>query len=146
MTIAVLDSGTILVDDALRAEAQSVVSKAHDRRIRQIALIMDDGSEIKLPSSLTRFLGHVVHGLSRGPVSVTTLPDELTTTTAAEMLGVSRPTLMKWVANGDIGAKKVGSHTRLLTHDVLTLRKALRQKQRAAFEALRAFDEEFDDI
>ena len=143
MTTALLSNGTILVDEDLRSQARQLVAEAHDRRLQQITLHMDDGSEVELPANLARFIDRILQGLSRGPVSVTTLPDELTTTVAAELLAVSRPTLMKWVNAGQIASRKVGSHTRLSTEDVLTFRKGLSEKHRAAFEALRSFDEDF---
>ena len=69
------------------------------------------------------------------------IPSELTTTTAAGMLGISRPTLMKLVHAGEIPAHKVGSHTRINADDVLAYREQIRNRQRAAFDELRAFED-----
>lgn len=63
-------------------------------------------------------------------------PREVTTSTAAAMLGVSRPTLMKMVKDGLLPSRKVGTHTRLLSSDVLAAKKARRARERAAFAAL----------
>lgn len=144
MTV-LLTNGTVLVDETLRAQASELVRQAHDRSFRGIKLVTDDGSEVELSADLGAFVGHVLEGLARGPVSVTTLPDELTTTVAAELVGVSRPTLMKLVRDGELTAKKVGSHTRLSTTDVLAFRKTRARSRRAAFAALRALDEEFGE-
>lgn len=144
MPAALLSNGTILVDESIRAEAKQVTKKVHDRVVRGLRLVLDDGQEISLPTDLVGFLGNVLSGLSRGGVSVTLLPEELTTTVAAELLGVSRPTLMKWVRAGEIPSHPVGSHTRLKLADVLAHGKALHTKRAVAFDALRAWEEEFE--
>ena len=72
-------------------------------------------------------------------------PEELTSTFAAELLGVSHPTLMKWARAGEIGSFAVGSHTRFRREKVRRVR-ALRSQQRAAaHESLRDFDAEYEE-
>jgi excisionase family DNA binding protein len=144
MPSTLLGSGTLLVDDDLRAEAQGLARRVHDRVTVGLRLELDDGSSVELPTDLARFVSNVLSGVTRGPVSVQTLPEDLTTTTAAEMLAVSRPTLMKWVRLGELPSHKVGSHTRLKTQDVIEFRARLRARREAAFGALRAWDEQLD--
>ena len=77
-----------------------------------------------------------------GAVTITSLPKEMTTTTAAAVLGVSRPTLMAMIREGRIPAHRVGSHHRLLADDVFAERSARRARERAAFVDLQeALDE-----
>lgn len=144
MPSTLLNSGTLLVDDHLREEAEGLAGRLHDRVATGLRLQLDDGSSIDLPSDLASFVSNVLSGVARGPVSVQALPEELTTTSAAEILAVSRPTLMKWVRSGELPSHKVGTHTRLRTHDVLELRARLRADREAAFSALRGWDEQFD--
>ena len=144
MPSTLLNSGTLLVDDHLRAEAEGLARQVHDRVTVGLRLELDDGSGLNLPPDLARFISNVLNGLTRGPLSVQSLPEELTTTTAAEMLAVSRPTLMKWVKAGELPSHKVGSHTRLKARDVLDFRAHLRSEREAAFGALRAWDEQLD--
>jgi excisionase family DNA binding protein len=73
-----------------------------------------------------------------------TLPDELTSTIAASMLGVSRSTLMKLHNEGEIDSRRVGSHHRFRTDEVLGLLERRRKTQRRAFDALRELDEMLD--
>ncbi|MFT4011700.1 MAG: helix-turn-helix domain-containing protein [Nocardioidaceae bacterium] len=61
---------------------------------------------------------------------IRTSPEELTTTQAAQELGISRPTLMKMIRNGEIPAHKVGTNThlrkaavRVKRHERLTARR-----------------------
>ena len=90
-----------------------------------------------LPREVGELLQQVLKAVASGStVTVTTVPEEVTTSTAAAMLGISRPTLMKLVNNGEIPAHKVGTHTRLRTDDVVAARRARRQRERAAFAAL----------
>ena len=95
------------------------------------------GQVVALPAELSSILTQILETLARGgTVTVGSMPEELTTTVAADQLGVSRPTLMKMVGNGEIPAHKVGSHTRLKTTDVLAFRRARLERQRAAFSKL----------
>jgi excisionase family DNA binding protein len=50
------------------------------------------------------------------------VPEELTTSTAAEQLGIPRTTLMKMIVRSEIPAHKAGSHTRPRTCDVMAFR------------------------
>ena len=98
---------------------------------------------VSLPTELEGLVNRVLTAVARGErITVGTLPDELTTSVAATQLGISRPTLMKLIAAGKIPSHKVGSHTRVKTGDVAAFRKARIERQRMAFEELRALDEE----
>lgn len=77
-----------------------------------------------------------------GSVTVGGMPEVITTTTAAEALGVSRPTLMKFVRNGDLPSSQVGRHTRLKRDDVLAFRRERLQKQRDALDELLKLEDE----
>ncbi len=96
-----------------------------------------DAAAQPLPRELGVLLQEVLQAVAAGStVTVVTTPSVVTTSTAAAMLGISRPTLMKMVREGDIAAHKVGTHTRLLAEDVLEFKRARRARERAAFEAL----------
>lgn len=79
-----------------------------------------------------------------GTVTVGSIPEIITTTVAADQLGISRTTLMKHVRNGEIPSFQVGSHTKLRRDDVLAFRKARLQQQRDALDKLLALEDEFD--
>lgn len=86
---------------------------------------------------------------SSGEVTIGRIPEDLTSTTAADILGVSRPTLMKWVREGEIDAFKVRSHTRFKRDEVFRLKNKRAEERRKAFQDLRSSTAEnqefFDD-
>ncbi|MEN9619956.1 MAG: hypothetical protein RL499_149 [Actinomycetota bacterium] len=98
----------------------------------------DAGEQIELPEEMYRLLVHVTDAMSRG-MAVTIAPRSttLTTSQAAELLGISRPTLIKFLDEGRISFTKVNSHRRLSLHDVLQFQKARQAEQYAALEAMR---------
>lgn len=101
----------------------------------------------EIPAGLKVIINEVMQAIARDlPISITTMPKELTTTNAAAILGVSRPTLMKYVRDGRIKAHKVGTHHRLLSRDVLKLADLLKEEQRQAVFDLMDLDvEETED-
>jgi excisionase family DNA binding protein len=102
---------------------------------------------VHVPDELADVLRRILAVASRGgTVVVGSLPGELTTTVAAEQLGISRPTLMKLIRDGELPAHKVGTHHRVKTADVLAHRRARLERQRSALDELRALEDELDTI
>ncbi|MHA4848050.1 helix-turn-helix domain-containing protein [Rhodococcus sp. MSC1_016] len=66
----------------------------------------------------------------------------LTTQQAADLLGVSRPTVRRLIDVGDLPAEKVGTWHRLLLRDVLEYQQQRRSRQ---YEALAQTAVEIDD-
>lgn len=141
------------------AQEKNVVVVAREERRQAIEIrerlgghperltVSDEQSRVALPPELARVLATVVEVLSQGgTVTIGSLPEELTTTVAAEQLGISRPTLMKLIRNGEIRAHKVGSHHRVKLSDVRAFKQARLERQRRAFEALRELDDELDEF
>lgn len=142
MGATLLSNGTLLVDDELRAEANEAISQAHDRRVVRVTMTLEDGERIELPEDASDAVVHVLHGLSRGVMSVSNFPEVLTSTVAADLLGVSRPTLMKLVREGVLPSHRVGSHHRFSTGDVIELASTRQRERSEAFAELRAWDEQ----
>jgi excisionase family DNA binding protein len=142
MPAQLLTRKPVLVEDHVRQEAQAVLNEAHDRRVTGATVTLDDGQQIELPFELAKLVQSMLSGLTQGGVSIRSVPNELTTTTAADILGVSRPTLMKLVEAGELASHLVGTHHRFVHRDVVELAERRSEARRRAFEALRAFDEE----
>jgi excisionase family DNA binding protein len=94
------------------------------------------GDQIELPAEVYRVLRHVVEALQQGfAVTVMPLTQTLTTQQAADLLGVSRPTLVKLLGRGEIPFERVGTHRRILLRDLLAYRDERRAAQYAALDA-----------
>lgn len=109
---------------------------AGDESVKEIA-------QSAFPSELAKVIAEVVRAAANGQtITLSRLPDILTTTEAARQLGISRPTLMKKIERGEIASFKVGSHHRLHAQDVLQYRKSRMQELRDQFAELQKLDEE----
>ncbi|MFD3593571.1 helix-turn-helix domain-containing protein [Nocardia sp. NPDC058640] len=102
-------------------------------------------TSLTVPAELTSVILQLVDLVGRGcTVTVGSIPAEVTTTVAAQMLNISRPTLMKLVREQRIPSHKVGAHTRLSSRDVIDYRRAQLARQSKAFDELRALEEQWD--
>lgn len=119
----------------LRDEMRAVKS---DQTVRRIQLILANDEVVTLPPATANLIQRTLDALTKhGAVSIGTLPEELTSTTAADILGISRPTLLKLAREGEIDSHKVGSHTRFKREHVLALAQQRRNEQLAALDDLR---------
>ena len=84
------------------------------------ALVGPDGVQWDLPAEAYRVLKEVLAAMANG-LAITVMPRHtmLTTQEAADMLGISRPTLVRLLADGEIPYEQRGRHRRLLLSDVL---------------------------
>lgn len=106
-----------------------------------------DHDPVELPDEVYEVLLHVVGALRKG-LSVTVSPTSQTLTTqqAADLLGISRPTLIKALDEGKMPYTRSGTHRRLALTDVLDYGERRRQAQYAAIDALSADVDETSDI
>lgn len=102
----------------------------------------DSGEVIDIPRELSAIMAQALQIIvAGGTVTIGSMPEELTTSTAAEQLGISRPTLMKLIERGEIPAHRVGTHTRIRTIDLTEYRQARQARRRAAFDELRYLED-----
>jgi excisionase family DNA binding protein len=95
-----------------------------------------EGEQIELPETVYRALVQVVEALAAGKaVTVTPQESQLTTQQAADLLGVSRPTVVRLVDSGELSAERHGNRRRLPLGDVLAYRERRRQRQYAMLAA-----------
>ena len=125
--------------DALRS-LLALISRADRGELR---LDGGDAGSVALPGLIADLLTQVGAVLDRGDgVVVSEVARELTTSEAARVLGVSRPTLINLLDRGEIRSHKVGTHRRVALVDVLAYRRQRVQRQRQAYEALMAEQDE----
>lgn len=90
----------------------------------------NEGDHIEIPENLHAVLVQVVRAMSAGKaVMVSPVAMKLTTQQAADMLGVSRPTVVKFIDDGKIPADRIGTRRSLLLRDVLAYQQQRRQAQ-----------------
>lgn len=109
-------------------------------------LVGPDGSQIDIPDELYGVLRDVVLALSEGlAISIAPHNTMLTTQEAADLLNVSRPTLVRLVTDGDIPYTMRGRHRRVMLSDVLDYRERMRRERRQTLDQMAA-DAEDDDL
>lgn len=89
----------------------------------------DEHEQVELTEQLHAILKQVVQALSRGQaISILTRDKEISTQQAAEILGISRPTVVRLIDEGDLHARVPGAVRRKLRlADVLAFREELRE-------------------
>lgn len=148
MTVALAEETYLPEQDEGVAEVHSFLTAHETRRggapePRYLLVGADEHDQVELPPSLYRILRQVVEALQSG-VAVTVAPRSMTLTTqqAADVLGVSRPTVVRLITSGDLPAERPGTRHRLRLHDVLEYRDRRRRRQ---YEVLAATADQFDD-
>lgn len=143
MSATALDTERITVSDRIIDEARDTPVTTGSTLVLRSA----EGADIELPADLQRILLHTLASIAGdNQVTIGRMPEELTSTVAAELLGVSRPTLMKWARAGEIESFTVGSHTRFQRDEVMRVRALRADKRAAAHEALREFGAEHEEL
>ncbi|WP_210768256.1 helix-turn-helix domain-containing protein [Cellulomonas humilata] len=95
-------------------------------------LVGPDGESVALPSEVHDVLIEVVAAMEAGQaITVAPVSQVLTTSQAAELLGVSRPTLVKMLDQHLIPYDRPNRHRRLRLADVLAFRQDRSSQRRA---------------
>ena len=95
--------------------------------------------ECSIPACAIPLLAEMLSVMAEGQaVTVVPVQTELTTQQAAEVLGVSRPFLTKLLDSGEIPHRLVGTHRRVMLHDILEYRRQTNRNRETALEELAA--------
>ena len=112
-----------------------------------LAVERDGRRAVAVPPEVGKLLQHVLDVMARGgTVTIGAVPEVLTTSAAAGILGISRPTLMKMINESAIPSHMVGTHHRLKADDVFAALRARRARERAAFAELMELEGDEDSI
>lgn len=97
-----------------------------------LSITFPETADTENTEALSHVITEVISALAAGKdIQLMTHPNTMTTVQAARRIGISRPTLMKAIRNGDIPAHIVGTHHRLRFTDVEKFRKKLFSEQAA---------------
>lgn len=105
--------------------------------------IEETKERIKVPLKAMKLLNDILKAMSEGkPISIVPIATEVTTQKAAEILGCSRPHIVKLLEDGEISFTKVGKHRRILFEDILKYRNDMKKNQKNHLIDIMNFDEE----
>ena len=105
--------------------------------------IEETNDRIKIPIKALKLLSEILKSMSEGnPISIVPIATEVTTQKAAEILGCSRPHLVKLLEQGEIDFTMVGRHRRILFEDVTKYKNEMKQKQKKHIIDIMNFDDE----
>ena len=142
------------LDPSLPSEAEATLAKETSRvlarRLREdepLRLrVLDDPSPegtFNLPASALRLLVRILEEMSRGnAVTLIAVHAELTTQEAAEMLNISRPSLIRLLDEGKIEFRRVGTHRRVRFEALMEYKRQTDAERRKVLKQLAAYDQE----
>ncbi len=122
-------------------EAMLDLSRFLARVTAPAALLGPDGQTVPLPMEAYQVLVKVVESMQAGKaITVAPLDQRLTTQEAADFIGISRPTLVKLLEEGEIAYDRPGSgrHRRVRLSDVLDYQTRKREERRSTLDRLTA--------
>lgn len=105
--------------------------------------ISETGKRIRIPVSVLNLLVQILKEISQGnPVTVVPEATEITTQAASEVLGCSRPHVVRLLEEGKIPYSKVGKHRRIRYDDLMSFKKKMKVSQKKKLQDLMKLDEE----
>lgn len=127
--------------------ARSLLSRITDEGASLTLEVADQ--RVTVPDDLAEQLLRILDLASSNPVlDIDVLPEMLTTGQAADILGVSRPTVVSLIDSGQLHGERVGSHRRVQTIDLLEFQAKRGIDRRAQLRELTQLSEElglYDD-
>lgn len=105
--------------------------------------IEETAQKIIVPTMALQLLSRILKDLGEGrPVQIVPIAAEMTTQAAAEMLGCSRPHVVKLLEQGSIPFTKIGKHRRIRYEDVMKYRLAMKEQQKRSLKDMMRDDED----
>lgn len=147
MTAVNLDLTTITPteSDVRLARASSQRLRLYVQKNQPLRITAGEGLDgtVEIPAAAAALLLRVLNQLAQGH-AVTVLPSdtELTTQKAADILGVSRPFVVKEINENRLPARNVGTRRRITLGDVLAYKKRSDANRQRALDDLAKLDQE----
>jgi excisionase family DNA binding protein len=139
--VASREATTYLLDSGQLGEVVDFVAELERRGVTvpqpQPALVDADGGRLEVPGPVFEALVQVATAMAHGQ-GVTVMPQNalLTTQEAAELLGISRPTLVRLLSEGEIPFEQRGRHRRIMLADLLAYQDSKRQERRELLDRM----------
>jgi excisionase family DNA binding protein len=137
---------------ALPSEAEATLAKETSRVLAshmgaaeplQFRIGAAPEETVRVPASAVRMLVCILEEMAKGN-AVTLIPvhAELTTQEAADMLNISRPSLIQLLDEGKIDYRRVGTHRRVRFEVLMKFKRQADADRKAALAELAAYDQE----
>jgi len=137
---------------ALPSEAEAILAKETSRVLAshmgaaeplQFRIGPAPEKTVRVPASAVRMLVRILEEMAKGN-AITLIPvhAELTTQEAADMLNISRPSLIQLLDEGKIDYRKVGTHRRVRFEALMKFKRQADADRKAALAELAAYDQE----
>ncbi len=98
---------------------------------------------LRIPAPAVKMLIRILEEMAQGnAVTLTTVHAELTTQEAADLLNISRPSLIQLLDDGKIEYRKVGTHRRVRLEALIAYKKKIHAERLAVLNELAAYDQE----
>jgi excisionase family DNA binding protein len=130
----------------LSSQELSAVLEANGN-VQEFSVVGKDGEnhQVKIPGSAVKLMIEVLTQLGQGnSVNITPIHAELTTQEAADLLNMSRPTLIKLLDSNALPHSRKGNRRKVAFVDVMNYKNAQDAKRLAALDELTALDQELD--
>ena len=123
-----------------------IVAKESQRQIgslkfgkKESVAVRIEGKEVSVPSAFMRMMIGALAQVAEGKaVAIMPVEEEVSPQEAAEILKVSRPYAAKLFNEGAIPSRRVGTHRRALTADVLAYKQREKKARLAVLDELAA--------
>jgi excisionase family DNA binding protein len=139
VTLPALDPDPLVADEDAAPAMQELRQLLSSGNAQPLRIVTAGGRSLEVPAPVDRALRTVVEALAAGDaVTVVPLHQQLTTTQAARLLEISRPTLIGLLERGEIPFSLTGAHRRIRLADALAYRARRLARATAHLDAILA--------
>lgn len=143
-TLTMRELAALTVDDVRLAKVSSRRLAPFSKKKLNVRIAATNET-VELPAVAVRLLVDLLTAMAEGnAVRLIPIQAELTTQQAADLLGVSRPFLVKQMTDNLIPYRKVGTHRRILFSDLMKYKQQIDEKRLQASQELADQAQELD--
>jgi excisionase family DNA binding protein len=147
-------AATATLTPALPSETEAILARETSRVLAarmqdadpmELRILDHDTPEetLKLPASAVKLLLRILEEMARGnAVTLIPLHAELTTQEAADMLNISRPTLIQLLDEKKMKFRRIGTHRRIPFESLMEYKRQARAERQAAIDEFVSYNEE----